>query len=353
MTRPLLAALCLSLTLAAALKLGAARTTRQSPAGPAAAQAPGAPATPATYTLLFVGDLMLSRTVGKKMEAESDWEWPFRLIDSRLQAADFVFGNLECPVSDVGRNLHHLYSFRADPRALDGLKEAGFKAVSVANNHMDDWDRPALLDTVRRLRDAGIVPVGAGADEDEARQAQIVDFPGLRLALLAYVGVEPQDAAAGPKRAGVAWLDPDAVLEDVRAARSRADLVIVSLHWGAEYARRPSAEQVKLAHDIIDAGADLVVGAHPHVIEPLERYHEGWVAYSLGNFVFDQHDLPTHHGMMLQVTVIDKAVAGVTPVPILIGSSFQPAIDLKPAPSSLPALWPAQPQHHNQPARAR
>jgi poly-gamma-glutamate capsule biosynthesis protein CapA/YwtB (metallophosphatase superfamily) len=336
--RPFLAALILSLALSAAVKLGEVEHRGQSEVPPASEHA--APSVPETRTLLFVGDVMLSRTVGKKMLAEGDWSWPFRLIAPRLRAADFVFGNLECPVSDVGRDLHHVYSFRADPRALEGLTYAGFTAVSVANNHTDDWDRPALIDTTRRLLEAGILPVGAGRDEAAARTPQIVDLPGLRLALLAYVGVDPHDAAAGPKRAGVAWLDPAAVVEDVRAARPRADLVIVSLHWGAEYAARPSREQVELAHAIIDAGAELVVGAHPHVIEPLEHYHRAWIAYSLGNFVFDQHDPPTHHGVMLQVAVTGKTVAAVTPVPILINSSFQPAVDSQPAPTSLPVRWP-------------
>ena len=342
MIRPLAAAFVASLLLAGALRLGAARN----PPPPAASQEPAPAAVPDTHTLLFVGDVMLSRTVGRKLVAEGDWDWPFRQIGPRLHAADFVFGNLECPVSDVGRNLHHLYSFRADPRALDGLVAAGFKAVSVANNHMDDWDRPALLDTVHRLRGKGIVPVGAGADDAEARQAQIVDVGGLRLALLARVGVDPEDAAAGPGRAGVAWLDPDELAADVRAARLTADLVIVSLHWGTEYASRPSADQVKVAHALVEAGADLVVGAHPHVIEPLERYQGGWIAYSLGNFVFDQHDAPTHHGLMLQVAVKGKAVADVTPVAVVIDHNFQPAVDPKPAAGSLPVMWPAPPRTH-------
>ena len=123
---------------------------------------------PLERTLLFVGDVMLSRHVGALMEARQDWDYPFRKIAPTLRAADLAFANLECPVSDTGRNLHHLYSFRADPRAIEGLKYAGFTVLSVANNHMDDWDRPALLDTVRRLCAAGLVPVGAGANLGEA-----------------------------------------------------------------------------------------------------------------------------------------------------------------------------------------
>lgn len=278
---------------------------------------------PRERKLLFVGDVMLSRAVQAKMRAEGDWTYPFQKIAETLRAADLTFGNLEGPLSDVGRNLQHLYSFRADPQALEGLKYAGFDVMSLANNHMDDWDRPALLDTVRRLRAAGVLPVGAGANDLEAHYPVLVDLKGVKLAFLAYVSVEPKEAAAGVDQPGVAWLHPGRVLADIRFARPLADLIIVSLHWGGEYAARPTSEQVKLARRMIDAGADLVVGGHPHVVQPLEPYHGGWIAYSLGNFIFDQRSPATHHGIMLKVTLRDKKVADVTPIPITIERTFQ------------------------------
>ena len=339
---------------------------------------------PLERTLLFVGDVMLSRHVGALMEARQDWDYPFRKIAPTLRAADLAFANLECPVSDTGRNLHHLYSFRADPRAIEGLKYAGFTVLSVANNHMDDWDRPALLDTVRRLCAAGLVPVGAGANLGEAHYPVFVtcppashcrkwkletgnsklesgnwkletrnsrlasdepplgggdfrvsncelrtssfEFPSLKIAFLAYVDIEPKDAAASLTRAGVAWLEPERVLADIRFARHLADLVIVSVHWGTEYAPRPLKEQVQWAHEMIDAGADLVVGGHPHVVQPLEEYHGHWIAYSLGNFVFDQKWPITHHGLMLKVTVTGRQIMRVTPVPVTIDEKMQPEV---------------------------
>src|SRR5271169_5455561 len=110
------------------------------------------------YTLLFTGDVMLSRAVGSRMAAQKDWSFPFHLIADSLQSADLRYCNLECPISDRGRNLHHLYSFRADPRAIEGLKAAGFNVVSLANNHAYDWGPEALLDSLERLRAAGIQP---------------------------------------------------------------------------------------------------------------------------------------------------------------------------------------------------
>jgi poly-gamma-glutamate synthesis protein (capsule biosynthesis protein) len=120
-------------------------------------------------TLLFVGDVMLSRGVGARMKAEDDWNLPFEEIAGTLRSADLRFCNLECPISDRGHNLHHLYSFRADPTALEGLKTAGFNVVSQANNHAYDWGPEALLDSLDRLRAAGIRPAGAGQNALAAR----------------------------------------------------------------------------------------------------------------------------------------------------------------------------------------
>jgi poly-gamma-glutamate capsule biosynthesis protein CapA/YwtB (metallophosphatase superfamily) len=287
-------------------------------------------------TLLFVGDVMLSRGVGARMKAEDDWNLPFEEIAGTLRSADLRFCNLECPISDHGHNLHHLYSFRADPTALEGLKTAGFNVVSQANNHAYDWGPEALLDSLERLRGAGIHPVGAGQNALAAHYPVVVNLDGLRIAFLAYVEIDPKEATAGIDRPGVAWLDPPQVLADIRFARPLADLVIVCPHWGVEYALKPTHDQVELAHQMIDAGADLIVGSHPHVVQPLEPYRDRWIAYSLGNFVFDQKNPSTHRGLMLKVTVRDKQIADVTPVPITINRSFQaqlaPAEEPRPKP---------------------
>jgi poly-gamma-glutamate synthesis protein (capsule biosynthesis protein) len=309
---------------------------------------PGAPEK-REHTLLFAGDVMLSRGVGARMESQDDWTLPFEEIAETLRSADLRFCNLECPISDQGRNLHHLYSFRADPRALEGLKAAGFDIVSLANNHAYDWGPAALLDSLERLRAAGIRAVGAGQNILAAHYPVLINAGGLRLAFLGYVEIDPKEATAGVDRPGVAWLDPAQVLADIRFARPLADLVIVCPHWGVEYAVKPARDQVEFAHRMIDAGADLIVGSHPHVVQPLEAYHDRWIAYSLGNFVFDQKNVATHRGLMLKVTVRDKRIADVTPVPIDINSRFQavlaPAAARSPKPllaEQRPAALPAQ-----------
>lgn len=312
------------------------------PEGAAPLPAPSATAGKAAgerhYTLLFTGDIMLSRAVGARMAAEKDWSLPFHGIADTLRDADLRYGNLECPVSDRGRNLHHLYSFRADPRVIAGLKFAGFNVVSQANNHAYDWGPEALLDSLERLRAAGISPVGAGQNLLAAHYPLLVNLQGLRIAFLAYVDIEPREATAGVDRPGVAWLDPAQTLADIRFARTLADLVIVCPHWGVEYTPAPTSEQVALAHQMIDAGADLIVGSHPHVVQPVERYHTHWIAYSLGNFVFDQENPNTHRGLMLKAIVRNRHIVSVVQVPIEINSSYQALLAPVPQRAATPLL---------------
>lgn len=306
------------------------------PPPPEIAIAPS-PVKKSDYTLLFAGDVMLSRTVGLRMEAQKDWSLPFHLISDELRSADLRYCNLECPVSDRGHNLHHLYSFRADPRSIEGLQTAGFDVVSQANNHAYDWGPEALLDSMERLRAAGIQPVGAGHNILAAHYPLLVQVQSLRIAFLAYVNIDPKEASAGVDLPGVAWLDLPQTLADIRFARPLADLLIVCPHWGVEYASKPTREQVEFAHQMIDAGADIIVGSHPHVVQPLENYHDRWIAYSLGNFVFDQQDSATHRGLMLRVTVRNKQITKVLPINTKINSEFQvalvPADDHSPRPT--------------------
>jgi len=299
---------------------------RPFPADAAKSAGRPAPADSRSYTLLFAGDVMLSRTVGARMAAQHDWTLPFQLIRDTLRQADLRYCNLECPVSDRGRNLHHIYSFRADPRVLAGLKFADFNVVSLANNHAYDWGPESLLDSLARLCNAGIRSVGAGPTALAAHHPVVVDLHGLRLAFLAYVNIDPREATAGANRPGVAWLDLPQVLEDIRLARPLADLVIVCPHWGVEYALEPAPEQVEMAHRIIDAGADMIVGSHPHVVQPVEIYRGHWIAYSLGNFIFDQHDRPTHRGLLLKATVRGKTIADVAAIPIDINPRYQASL---------------------------
>lgn len=282
----------------------------------------------ATGTLVFVGDIMLSREVGRKMEAAADWERPFQKIKNYLSAADLTFGNLEGPISDRGQNQGSAYSFRADPRSLAGLRAAGFDALSLANNHIWDWGRAALEDTINILTAAGISPLGAGENRQAANAGKIWNIKGTKVGILAYTDLYPTTLSAEENSPGVSVWNRDQVLSDIRRLREKSDIVAVSWHSGTEYENQPDANQKEIYRWLIAAGADLVVGHHPHVVQPLEEYGGGWIAYSLGNFVFDQSfSEATMAGTALEVLVRGGKILGVKANSIRISEDFQPYLE--------------------------
>lgn len=240
---------------------------------------------PDTVTLRAVGDVLLGGPMARIMAVRGRG-YPFQFLKPTLRAADIAFANLECSVSNRGRPIPKQYNFRADPARAMVLAEAGFKIVSVANNHAWDFGRDALEDTVQSVRRTGVRTVGAGANRAEAHALQIVTVHGLRVGFLAYLGLLPPLLPESAQEPSLSMASVPVIQREVRAARPRVDVLIVSLHDGKEGAPTPNAHQRMLAHTAIDAGAQIVLGHHPHVVEPMERYHRGVICYSLGNFVF-------------------------------------------------------------------
>jgi poly-gamma-glutamate synthesis protein (capsule biosynthesis protein) len=259
-------------------------------------------------TLLFAGDIMLSRSVGDKMAKLDNWKWPFEKIGEYLRSADITFGNLESVISDEGRNVGSIYSFRADPRAIEALKYAGFDVLSVANNHSGDWSRAAMEDSFRILEENGIGHAGGGFSEEEAHRAVIKEIKGTKFSFLAYTTCGANWTEAVASSSGIAWLD-EGISEDIGRARQQADIAIVSIHFGEEYQTKSNSNQQKMARLAIDSGASLVIGHHPHVAQEIEQYKNGWIAYSLGNFIFDQNfSKETMEGMVARALFEDKKI---------------------------------------------
>ncbi len=294
-----------------------------------------------TATLVFVGDIMLSRAVGRKIEKENDPRFPFVKIAEVLRSADFAFGNLEGPISSRGNNQGSIYSFRADPRVIEGLKFAGFDVLSLANNHILDWGNSALEDTIRILKENGIQAVGAGMDYAEANTPAIFAIRDVRLAILAYTTLYPKSLEAKGEGAGISSFDLENAAEKINGLKNSgaADIVVVSLHWGEEYKTAPSDTQRAIAHALVDAGAEVIVGHHPHVVQEIEMYspstssrlssRTSWIAYSLGNFVFDQgFSEETMAGLMLKITVRNKGIFSVETIKTRISPDFTPHIEL-------------------------
>ena len=257
--------------------------------------------------LVFAGDVMLDDGPGKVIAAGRD---PLRHVAAPLARADFAIANLETPVATTGQALDNkIYTFRAHPRVLPVLKRH-FGAVGVANNHSGDYGKEAFVETLALLEQQGIPYFGGGRNLAAAHAPLWVERKGLRIAVLGYNEFKPRSFEAGADWAGVAWSEDEQVVADIRAARAAgADLVIPFMHWGWERELQPSERQRQLARRMIDAGADVVVGGHPHVTQGAEYYKGKLIVYSLGNFVFDGFEPPepsqTREGWLLRLT-LDK-----------------------------------------------
>ena len=304
--------------------------------GPAALHLPITQA-PQTATLLFVGDIMLDRGVEFEIKKNGgDWTWPFHRIADAFSEADLAFGNLESQISDKGENVGSMYSLRADPRSIEGLVYTGFDVLSVANNHSFDYGKEAFEDSLSRLKAAGIAPVGGGLSREEAEGLVIREVRGTKVGFLAYANSGSPAWAATEQSSSIAWADlktlPD-ILQDIGKAKKLADILVVSLHAGEEYAPEPNEFQRRFSQGGIEAGADLVVGHHSHVVQPLVPHarkdgSHGWIAYGLGNFMFDQNiSEETMRGAILKMLVENKKIKEISLLPTRLTSSFQVQIE--------------------------
>ena len=283
---------------------------------------------PVQLQLIFVGDIMLDRGVKRKVETMGggDFRFPFYKIAGLISSADLAFGNLEGPISDKGEEVGNLYSFRMLPQSVDGLVYAGFDVLSLANNHIGDWGREAITDTIVNLRDVGIIPVGAGLNMNDTYAPRVVELQSIKIAFLAFSDFqqpEPSDT-----KSGIAMTNEARMKTAVRGAEQIADIVIVSFHFGNEYIKEPTERQRMLAQLVIDEGADLVVGSHSHVLQPLEIYKDKYIAYGLGNFIFDQNfSFDTMTGGLLSVMLTDVDITSVILHTVRINDDFQVHIE--------------------------
>ena len=267
------------------------------------AASPMAHASSGDASLIFVGDIMVAETPGELISRGED---PFQPFAALLSSHDVRIGNLECVVATTGTAEEKPYTFRADPRTLPVLKRH-FDAVSLANNHSGDFGKAAFAEQLALMDTAGLPYFGGGRDATAAHAPWIVERNGVRIALLGYVEFKPRSFEADASRPGVAWSgEDDDVIEDIIAARRvhRADIVIPFMHWGWEDEPDPSPRLRAFARRMIDAGADMVVGGHPHVTQGAEYYRGKPIIYSLGNFLFNGFDTPaTTTGWVLSARV--------------------------------------------------
>ncbi|PWV99688.1 poly-gamma-glutamate synthesis protein (capsule biosynthesis protein) [Paenibacillus cellulosilyticus] len=244
--------------------------------------------------LAFVGDLLLGSSVETTMRKQG-LDYPFSGALDYLLSPDITAGNLENPITTRGiPAANKQYVFKGSPDLLPPLKEAGFDIVSLANNHTLDQGTEGLLDTIAALKDAGIANVGGGNDDTEAFAPVVLEANGIKVAYLSVSRVVPEGSwKADKNHPGVAEAyDSTRAVAAIAKAKQEADLVVMMVHWGVERADQPVEHQTTLARQFIDAGADLVIGSHPHVMQGFEQYKGKWIAYSLGNFIFNVTTTP-------------------------------------------------------------
>jgi poly-gamma-glutamate capsule biosynthesis protein CapA/YwtB (metallophosphatase superfamily) len=273
---------------------------------------------------------MLSRGVRRQILAAKDPALPFRKLAPLIAAADIAFVNLESPFSDTGRYYEEGLIFHSPPDTIAGLELAGVDIVSTANNHARDCGPHGVEFTVKWLRSHGIQPVGSSESEALTHAGVVLTRNGVRFGFLGYT-FDQQNGNWRDIDARIALSDPAALCRDILALKQRADVVIVSMHHGVEYASKPSKAQVAFARAAIDAGAKLVVGHHPHVVQQQETYHGGIIIYSLGNLLFDQYQREeTQHGELAQISFLGDEVLTVHAMRVRItptGPELEPEKD--------------------------
>lgn len=224
-------------------------------------------------TILFTGDVMLGRSVNENILKNHDTSWPFVNVKNVMQEADITYINLEsplvgsCPLTDKGM------VFCGDIRNVEGLVSSGVDVASIANNHATNYGKEGLAQTIGILQANGISVVGTGSPVTVVRKGSN------------YVFLSFNDVG---RYAGISPADTSVVTDQIKLAKALGGLVVVGFHWGVEYQTEPSARQISLAHSAIEAGADLIIGSHPHWVQTKEIYMGRPIYYSLGNFVFDQ-----------------------------------------------------------------
>ncbi len=275
-------------------------------------------------TVLAVGDVNLGRMLGKRI-LSGQKDLPFRNVRNEVSGADIAFANLESQISDQKGQTEGSsnYVFTGPPQGADELANAGFDVVATANNHAWDFGERALLETIANLKRVNIQYAGTGETLDAAYAPAIVERNGWRVGFLAVTGVFNSPFETSPARDHVAWADPVLVALKIKELRHQGvDIVLVSYHGGVEYSPDPDEPARSFTRACIDAGADAVIGHHPHIVQGVEWYNGKPIFYSLGNFVFKQFDPWTNLGLGIRLTFRDGKPMQVEYLPVAV--DFQP-----------------------------
>jgi len=243
--------------------------------------------------IVAVGDILMHQDVQRSgREAEAGLAGLWADVEPLLRGADLAFANLETPLAPRSGQPGRPFQFNGPAALPAALRASGFRILATANNHAYDQGPAGVVETLDRLEAEQLVPVGSGRTRPEAEAARVVEVRGMKVAFLGFTDLFNLNLNRKPSEPWVCPLDPAGAARAVREARTRADAVVVSLHWGTEYSHEPTARQRQVAALLAEAGADLILGHHPHVLQPVEVLATGGrrtlVAFSMGNFISNQ-----------------------------------------------------------------
>ena len=271
-----------------------------------------------------VGDMMLGRSITNK-GSKNNYKNMFSGVSDLWKDSDYVAGNLECVLldnaSDYEKNDKEIH-INAETKTANVLKENGFTLVSLANNHLADFKAKGVVNTLDTLDKVGLKHVGAGRNLTEAAEYDIKEINGVKIATIAVSDIIPKDFAARDSKAGILTTKTLKYYQAVKDASEKADLVIANIHWGVEYGMTETEAQQQLARNLINWGVDVVIGSHPHVLQPVEKYGDGIIFYSMGNFVFDQGWSRTKDSMVLNYYVDENGNCSFEITPIRIKDGY-------------------------------
>ena len=265
-------------------------------------------------SFLAVGDIMLSRNVADATRKSGQANLPFSKLDNLFNSVNFAFGNLETPVAqNQGTFGGHSLIFNSPQDYVKELAAANFKIVNLANNHAMDQGLKGMQFTRKFLDDLKIQHIGTGNNLDEAWQPAIIEQNGIKLCFIgaSYSSINDNGKTTNDYVARIE--NTERLKSEINKSKSACNFIVATMHAGTEYVRQPNQSQIDFAHQAIDLGADIVIGAHPHWVQTLEKYNEKYIFYSLGNFIFDQEfSQDTKEGLALKITVSQTSVSNKT-----------------------------------------
>jgi poly-gamma-glutamate synthesis protein (capsule biosynthesis protein) len=267
------------------------------------------------------GDVMLDSWIEEVVRTEG-WHYPFIYLDSILSDSDLVFANLEAPFGMQDSAYPKTYTFQVSPDLVQVLQAGKINVVSLANNHILDFGTEALKETMQLLAKHQIKYSGAGMNLSEARKPAIFEIKEKKIAVASYSLTFPVEFWATDSSGGTCFPSHTFFYKDIRRFKEENDLLVISFHWGGELLTAPKEYQLELAHKAIDAGADLILGHHPHVIQGLEIYKGKLIAYSLGNYVFSSYSDKATKSMLLKFSYNGDVIEKCTIYPINVHNRF-------------------------------